>query len=121
MIKKDTTTEGERVVVTYVCDSCVKEMPGLAIMIYFPYGHINDSLDGPSHFCSDKCVIEFENKMMKKYGAWKSETIERKIPPSKEGRTKSRSTRPKARRVVRRVKRKKTSSNPKTPDYTGGF
>lgn len=120
MIKKDTTTTGEKVVVTYVCDNCVKEMPGLTIMVYYPYGHINDSLDGPSHLCSDKCLIEFNTKLMKKYGAWKSEKIEKKTPSSVEGRAKPRVVRPKARRAVRRVKRKRIQRKPKAPDFSEG-
>jgi hypothetical protein len=56
----------------YVCDNCIKEAVGTIIMVYYPYGHINESTDGPSHFCSDKCLIEFQQKITKKYGYWKS-------------------------------------------------
>ena len=103
MIKRD-TTPGEKVIVTYICDNCVKEMPGAPILMYFPYGHINDSLDGPSHFCSDKCVVAFEEKLTKKYGPWKSETITevKKVKSSDEWRKSQGMSRPKARRVVRR-------------------
>ncbi len=117
MIKKDTTSATERVVVTYICDNCVKEMPGLTIMVYYPYGHINDSLDGPSHLCSDKCVIEFNTKLMKKYGVWKSQAIEKKVASSVEGKAKPKVTRPKARRAVRRVKRKRVPKTDK-PDFS---
>jgi len=68
----------------YVCDNCTKEMPGLPIICYYPYGHVNDSMDGPSHFCSDKCIIEFEQKITKKYGFWKSTPIEEKVRASNE-------------------------------------
>lgn len=106
MIKRDTVI-GEKVVVTYICDNCVKEMPGAPIIVYYPYGHINDSLDGPSHFCKDKCVVEFQEKLMKKYGAWKSDTIvaSKKVRSSDDWRKTAGKTRPKARRVVRRRKR----------------
>ena len=108
MIKRDTVV-GEKIVVTYICDNCVKEMPGAPIIVYYPYGHINDSLDGPSHFCKDKCVTEFQEKLIKKYGAWKSASIESaKIRSSEMWRKTTSKASPKARRVVRR-KRKKTN------------
>ena len=122
MIKKDTTTRGEQVVVTYVCDHCVKEMPGLTIMVYYPYGHINDSLDGPSHLCSDKCLVEFQRKLMKKYGPWESETVRRKTPSSKEGKVKSRSRtrKPRSRKVVRRrTHKRKPRKSKKKYDILG--
>lgn len=111
MIKRDTTM-GEKIIVTYICDNCVKEMPGAPILVYYPYGHISDSLDGPSHFCSDKCVIEYETKMIKKYGAWKSESAEKKkkLRSSDEWRKTQKVTRPKARRVVPKT-RKRTNKN----------
>jgi len=111
MIKRDTTV-GEKIIVTYVCDNCVKEMPGAPILVYYPYGHINDSLDGPSHFCKDKCVIEFEEKLVKKYGPWKSFNIEsKKVRSSESWRKATGKSIPKARRVVRRrrIKRGKTN------------
>ena len=102
MIKRDTTV-GEKIIVTYICDNCVKEMPGAPIIVYYPYGHINDSLDGPSHFCKDKCVVEFTDKLVKKYGPWKSEAIEsKKVRSSETWRKTTGKTPPKARRVVRR-------------------
>ncbi len=107
MIKRDTTI-GEKIVVTYICDNCVKEMPGAPIIVYYPYGHINDSLDGPSHFCKDKCVIEFEDKLMKKYGPWKSAALGgKKIRSSDSWRKSTGKSSPKARRVVRRRKIKR--------------
>jgi len=110
MIKKETII-GEKTVVTYVCDNCIREMPGAPILIYFPYGHINDSLDGPSHFCKDKCVTEFQEKLMKKYGAWKSAAIDsKKVRSSDAWRKSTGKSSPKARRVVRRrIRRKKTN------------
>jgi len=69
----------------YVCDNCIKEMPGLPLICYYPYGHVNDSMDGPSHFCSDKCLVEFEQKITKKYGFWKSTPIVEKVRASEEG------------------------------------
>jgi len=110
MIKRDTSI-GEKIIVTYICDNCVKEMPGAPIIIYYPYGHINDSLDGPSHFCKDKCVNEFQEKLMKKYGPWKSEAIEsKKVKSSETWRKGTGKSTPKARRVVRRrIRRKRTN------------
>ncbi len=107
MIKRD-NTDGEKIVVTYVCDNCVREMPGAPIICYYPYGHINDSLDGPSHFCKDKCVIEFEEKLIKKYGPWKSESLGGKeIRSSESWRKSTGKSSPKSRRVVRRRRTKK--------------
>ncbi|KKN19580.1 hypothetical protein LCGC14_0944370 [marine sediment metagenome] len=106
MIKREKTT-GDTTVVTYICDNCVKPMPGAAINVYYPYGHINDSLDGPSHFCSDKCLVEFTAKLVKKYGPWRSKEEVRKgkrVRSSAEWR-KGGVTNPKARRVVRRVRK----------------
>ena len=106
MIKREKAT-GDTTVVTYICDNCVKAMPGAAINVYYPYGHINDSLDGPSHFCSDKCLVEVTAKRVKKYGPWKSkeEIIKsKKVRSSAEWR-KGKVTNPKARRVVRRVRK----------------
>ena len=82
MIKRDNATTN--VIAAYVCDNCVKEMPGLPVKVYFPYGHINDSIEGASHFCSDKCVIDFMQKIAKKYGFWKSEPVEEKVKNSEE-------------------------------------
>ncbi len=111
MIKRDTVI-GEKVVATYVCDNCVKEMPGAPIIVYYPYGHINDSLDGPSHFCSDKCVVEFQEKLMKKYGSWKSAVIDsKKVRSSDAWRKSTGKSIPKARRVVRRRRIKKRKTN----------
>ena len=56
MIKR-TQRPGLVDVIEYVCDSCIKIMPGEAIQVYYPYSHPNDSLDGPSHFCSDQCLV----------------------------------------------------------------
>jgi len=114
MVKRD-STPGEIQVVTYICDNCVKEMPGAPIITYYPYGHINDSLDGASHFCSDKCNIVFQDKLVKKYGPWKSEKSEtsKKVRGSREWRKSQGITRPKARRVVRRIKRRKTGKGNK--------
>lgn len=107
MIKRD-NTGGEKIVVTYVCDNCIREMPGAPIITYYPYGHINDSLDGPSHFCKDKCVVEFQEKLMKKYGPWKSAKIvaKKKVRSSDAWRKSTGASAPKARGVVRRRKRK---------------
>ena len=106
MIKRD-NVPGEKAVVTYICDNCVKEMPGAPIIVYYPYGHINDSLDGPSHFCKDKCVTEFQDKLMKKYGPWKSDAPGRKKTRSSDAwRNSSGKSSPKARRVVRRGKKR---------------
>lgn len=114
MIKRETRTTGEAEIVVYICDNCVKEMPGAAIRVYYPFGHINDSLDGPSHFCCDKCLVAFEDKLVKKYGPWKSTKPEagKKVRSSSEWR-KSRGVtpRPKARRVVRRIRRRTTRGN----------
>jgi len=114
MIKRETTT-GEKTIVKYVCDNCVKEMPGAPVMVYYPYGHINDSLDGPSHFCSDECLVEFQKKLVKKYGAWKSKEEtqkDKKVKSSTEWRKGG--IFPKARRVARRV-RKISRKKPKNP------
>lgn len=101
MIKRS-TAQGTVELITYVCDMCVKEMPGAPIMVYYPYGHLNDSIDGPSHFCSDKCVIAFEKKMTEKYGNWKSEPLpgDEKVRSSAEWRVgkEKKVTTPKARR-----------------------
>ena len=104
MIKRS-ATQGEVEVLTYVCDMCVKEMPGAPIMVYYPYGHLNDSIDGPSHFCSDKCVVEFEKKMITKYGNWKSAPLPEgeKVRSSTEWRA-DRGKTPKARRATRKSK-----------------
>ncbi len=115
MIKRERAT-GDTTVVTYVCDNCVKAMPGAAINVYYPYGHINDSLDGPSHFCSDKCLVEFTAKLVKKYGAWKSKEEMKKgkrVRSSSEWR-RGKISNPKARRVVRRVR--KISRKPSKKD-----
>lgn len=82
MIKRSTdSTE----IATWVCDHCTKEMPGLPIRVYYPKEHINDSdSGGASHFCSDRCLIEFEQKLTKKYGFWKSTPVEEKVQASEE-------------------------------------
>lgn len=72
MIKR-TQMPGMIELVEYVCENCVKVMPGAPIMVYYPYGHSADSIDGPSHYCSSKCMVEFETKLVKKYGNWKSD------------------------------------------------
>jgi len=120
MIKR-TTGAGTVEVLSYVCDNClgkttpkdaVKTMPGAPIMVYYPYGHLADSVDGPSHFCSDKCVIEFETKMLKKFGNWKSEPeLGERVRSSAEWREiqGKKTTSPKARRVPN----KKTSTRKK--------
>lgn len=111
MIKRDTDQESKPVV-TYICDHCLKEMPGASIWIYYPYGHICDSYDGPSHFCSDSCVVEFQEKIKKKYGNWKSkvEKDDDRVLSSAEWRRKTKRTAPKARRVAR----KKTTRKPRS-------
>lgn len=110
MIKREGKNMEEAV--AYICDSCVKEMPGAPIMVYFPYGHINDSVDGPSHFCSDKCLIEFQQRITKKYGSWKSTPATEKVRASEEDtraytRTKSSAggDSPKARRSTKKTKK----------------
>ncbi len=70
--------------IVYVCDYCVREMPGLAIIVFYPYGHCNDSADGASHFCSDECLIAFQRKVTVRYGRWKSEPIEERVRDSQE-------------------------------------
>ena len=115
MIKRSSTV-GTVELITYVCDMCVKEMPGAPIMVYYPYGHLNDSIDGPSHFCSDKCIAEFEKKMIAKYGNWKSEPLpaEAKVRSSAEYREAKvkKVTTPKARRGPSR----KTSARKKAKE-----
>ena len=65
--------------VVYVCDYCVREMPGLAIVVFYPYGHCNDSAGGASHFCSDECLMAFQRNVTARYGRWKSEPIEERL------------------------------------------
>lgn len=79
MIKRSKGT-GTVDLLSYVCDSCIKEMPGEPIMVYFPFTHMADSVDGPSHFCSDKCLVEFSTKLSKKFGAWKSTGLKPEKP-----------------------------------------
>ena len=59
----------------HVCDHCLKEVAGSPIQAYFPYGHPADSIDGPSHLCSDKCLIDYVSKLMRKYGHWRSRAV----------------------------------------------
>ena len=108
-------------IVTYVCDHCIEEMPGAPIIAYFPYGHIVDSADGPMHFCSDKCIMEFMKKLTKKFGLWKSEAIapEEKVRSSAEFRAMRRATRTsndddstKARKAVRKPTRRRKTREP---------
>lgn len=106
MIKQLTPT------VMYVCDNCVKDIPGAAIIVYYPYGHVCDSVDGPSHFCSDFCMTEFAQKTIKKFRNWKSTSIkqEEKVKASEEDlkpyRTKPE---PKSRKAPRSRKSQKWS------------
>lgn len=113
MIKREPTKDSKQVV-TYVCDNCVKEMPGAAIIVYYPEGHINDSDSGPSHFCSDKCLVSFQKKLTTKYGEWKSSSVKEKMRASNEDLQSYTKTTPKARRG-QVVHRKKKTQNPPTP------
>lgn len=110
MYKKTINSVTGKNVVTYICDNCVKEMPGSAIMVYYPYGHPCDSIDGPSHFCSDKCVIEWQKKEIKKFGEWKSKTEKRdsKVRSSSEWRREKNS--PKAPGAARKTSRRNNSA-----------
>ena len=81
-------------------------------MVYYPYSHLNDSLDGPSHFCSDKCLVAFETKLIKKYGSWKSESLapSDKVRSSSEWRAEKNKRTPeppKARRASKTVRKNK--------------
>ena len=118
MIKRSTGV-GPVEVISYICDNClgknrpqdeVREMPGAPIMVYYPYGHVNDSIDGATHLCSDKCVIEFAQKLIKKYGNWKSEQeLGSKVRTSNEWRAskvKKVTDLPKARRATRKPTKK---------------
>lgn len=124
MIKR-TKKPGTVDVIEYVCDNCTKVMPGQAIEVFYPYGHLNDSESTASHFCSDKCLVEFETKFVKKYGSWKSEALspEKKVRSSaewREGRAKKTdTTAPKARRATNRRK-SKNSKNPKEQNSNDG-
>ena len=102
MIKKVTDSKTRKQVVTYVCDNCIKEMPGAAIQVYYPYGHPCDSIDGPSHFCSDSCVIKWQKKEIEKFGEWKSkdDSHDHKILSSAEWRRVQKNP-PKAKRATR--------------------
>lgn len=111
MIKRETTKDSKQVV-TYVCDNCVKEMPGAAIIVYYPEGHINDSDSGPSHFCSDKCLVAFEKKLTTKYGEWKSSSVKEKMRASNEDLQSYTKTPPKARRSQASGRKKKTPKPP---------
>lgn len=120
MIKR-TTGIGEVEIVTYICDFCVKEMPGAAILVYYPYGHCNDSLDGPSHFCSDTCLIKFEQKMKTRFGDYKSTPLapEAKVRTSADYR-KSRLAKVEAPPKARRATKKRTSKESRKPHEPTG-
>ena len=122
MIKR-TQVAGTETLITYICDLCVKEMPGAAIQVYFPYSHCNDSIDGPSHFCSDACLVKFEVKMRAKYGDWRSKPLDEneKVRSSADYRKatqKKVELPPKARRAIPRKtlgKNKKPKQNDQAP------
>ncbi len=98
-------------VTEYVCDNCVKEAAGNVIIVFYPTGHIADSDNVPSHFCSDKCLREYTDKLIKKYGNWKSTPIiaEKKVRTSTEWREE------KARKNALMNPPPKARTSPKTP------
>lgn len=120
MIKRDKTNEDNPI--TYVCDNCLGEMPGAAITVYYPYGHINNSPDSPAHYCSDKCLVAFEAKLVKRFGPWKSkkETVDKKKVRSSADWRKSKGIIPKAKRVVRRTRRISRKRNIRKNDSEKG-
>lgn len=116
MIKRTKKT-GTVDVLEYVCDSCTDIMPGQAIEVFFPYGHLNDSESSASHFCSDRCLVEFETKFIKKFGTWKSEALpaDKRVRSSDEWRSsrpkKTDDTSPKARRTTKRKNNRQEQEN----------
>jgi len=102
----------------YICDFCIKEILSNAIMVYYPHSHCNESEEGPSHFCSDDCLVKFQKKIMAKYGKWVSRAINKKdaVPPSNEdSRSFTSSSEPpkKARRASRKNLTNKRSTRKK--------
>jgi len=66
----------------YICDTCLKEIKGGAIIVYFPESHPL-ATDPSFHFCSDPCVLGFIEKSVKDSGAYKAKVV-KVIKPSKE-------------------------------------
>jgi hypothetical protein len=50
----------------------MKEMAGAALILYYPPSHYSFSETGPSHFCSDRCMVMYSTKLAKQYGNWVS-------------------------------------------------
>jgi len=78
--------DGRKSITGCICDNSLKEIPGSAILVYFPEDHIADTAEGPCHFASDKDLLEFVQKLGTKFGPWKSKAFDKPIPPSKGGK-----------------------------------
>lgn len=110
-------------IVSYICDNCVKAMPGAPITKYYPDDHVNSG--EPTHFCSDKCDLAFTKKLITKYGSYVSKAPEpvksssswRSAGEQKRGLQKSRKAPTKRRNSPTKAKRERMEDNPEFGAY----